>query len=129
MSGATYDVTKTLEVFNLLLERREKQVEMYGLNENLADGTGPNVRWLESPDPFLASRGAKAIERALRQDYEANSSRNGGPGTTWMHLVREEVAEAFTESEPEALINELVDVAALCVSWIERLIDRSQEEM
>jgi hypothetical protein len=36
--------------------------------------------------------------------------------------VREEVAEAFQEADGPALVDELIQVAALCVSWVERLL-------
>lgn len=41
----------------------------------------------------------------------------------WLHILREEVAEAFAETDPVALRGELVQVAAVAVAWAEA-IDR-----
>jgi hypothetical protein len=41
----------------------------------------------------------------------------------WLHILREEVAEAFAESDPAKLRAELVQVAAVAVNWVEA-IDR-----
>jgi hypothetical protein len=41
----------------------------------------------------------------------------------WLHILREEVAEAFAESDPARLRAELVQVAAVATAWIEA-IDR-----
>lgn len=45
---------------------------------------------------------------------------------TWAHILREEVFEAFAESDPVKLREELVQVAAVAVAWIEA-IDRRAE--
>ena len=59
------------------------------------------------------------FEDICRADYEFYEKLHGQP--TWMHLVREEVAEAFKEADPTRLEEELLQVAALCVSWVEKL--------
>jgi hypothetical protein len=43
-------------------------------------------------------------------------------------LVREEVAEVFQETDPVKLREELVQVAALAVSWIEKIDARQLAE-
>jgi hypothetical protein len=43
--------------------------------------------------------------------------------TTWKHILREEFLEAMAEEDPEQLREELVQVAAVAVAWIEA-IDR-----
>ncbi len=90
---------------------RAEQITRYGLNEDLEDGTGLKTRWL-MPLSFYS---ATAIEELLRTEYGSHHK------PTWMHLVREEVAEAFMAETPEELRAELIQVAALCVSWIETL--------
>lgn len=105
----------TVNVLQEVLEERSRQVERYGLNADLADGTGPTTRWVPKgtgPDGPTAAE----LERIFRQEYEQYEEENGQP--TFMHLVREEVAEAFQEEDPERLAEELVQVAALCVSWV-----------
>lgn len=103
-----------------LVRRREAQEERYGhLNDLLVDGTGPDVQWLPAGVEFNAQQ----IQQWFRRDYEAQFDEEARL-PSWMHLVREEIAEAFEQSDPERLEDELLDVAALCVSWIERLRKR-----
>jgi hypothetical protein len=45
-----------------------------------------------------------------------------------MHLLREELAEVFQETAPDRLEAELVQLGALCVSWVEKLRRRAAEE-
>lgn len=44
---------------------------------------------------------------------------------TWLDILREEVFEAFAESDPEKLETELVQVAAVAVAWLEAIRRRS----
>lgn len=109
---------RTRAVLDLVLAEREAQEARYGkANVSIVDGTGPETRWLQP----LCSFGATEIQKWLRSDYEEYEEEAGAP--TWVHLVREELAEAF-ELEPSdpRLAEELVQVAALCVSWVERLL-------
>lgn len=107
---------RTRAVLELVLEERRAQEERYGeVCTKLMDGSGPRSKWLL---PFT-SESAYVVQQRLRRDYEEFEEEVGEP--TWMHLVREEVAEAFQEDHPEGLSRELIQVAALCVSWVERL--------
>ena len=110
---ATYTVA--LDV----IAERARQFSRYGSNDDLPDGSGPETRWL---GPYSADS-AEVVERTLRNDYEEFEEEVGKP--TWVHLIREEVAEAFAESDPERLREELIQVAALCVSWVETLDTRA----
>lgn len=95
---------------------RHRQEAMYGhINDKLENGTGPAVDWLLPVSP----RRADEIQEDFREAYEAYEVKHGLP--TWRHLIAEEVAEAFQEDDPERLAEELIQVAALCVSWVERL--------
>jgi hypothetical protein len=40
---------------------------------------------------------------------------------TWWHVLREEVCEAFAEADPERLRDELIQVAAMAIRWVEDL--------
>lgn len=108
----------TVKVLERVFEERKGQVAKYGHNEDIEDGTGPETRWLL---PFT-SLSAEKIEADLRADYEAFEEETGKP--TWAHLVREELAEAFMEEDDQRLIEELTQVAALCVSWMEKIQKR-----
>lgn len=94
---------------------RARQFERYGDNSDLEWGSGPETRWLL---PYTDAS-AERVEDHLRGDYEDYEEELGAP--TFVHLVREEVAEAFKESDPVRLREELIQVAALAVSWVEKI--------
>lgn len=100
---------------------RARQFAQYGTNEDLELGMGPTVRWLAPYTPHDALH----VERTLRQDYEDKERFHGKP--TWMSLIREEVAEAFSEGDPAKLRAELLQVAALAVSAVEKMDARAAE--
>lgn len=104
---------QTLSVLDEVQAERARQFARYGTNEDLKDGTGEP--WLEP----LSFQDAAHIESVLRFDYEVFEKTRGT--ITWMHLVREEVAEAFAEMDPEKLRAEVLQIAALCVSWVEKM--------
>jgi len=108
----------TEKVLEEVKEHRAEQFARYGTNDDLEDGTGPFSEWT-SP---LTAYDARTIEDQFRRGYERHERATGAP--TWMHLVREEVAEAFQEAATGRLRAELLQVAALCVSWIETLDGR-----
>lgn len=107
----------TIKVLEEVFAERCRQVARYGQNDDNYDGTGPNVRWLggvSSPD-----LPAEKIERLFRAEYDEYEGETGAP--TWLHLLREEFAELAMEDDPVLLTQELAQLAALCVSWIESL--------
>lgn len=108
----------TQAVLDQLSQHRAYQFARYGSNHDTANGTGPTVQWLPMC-PF----DAQEIEQLLRDDwdYDVDPSREK---MTWMRLVREEVAEAFAAEDETVLYQELLDVAALCVSWMEKLREK-----
>lgn len=104
----------TIAVLDRVFEERLRQVAKYGHNEDVEDGTGPGVAWLA---PFT-QQPATVVQKGFREDYEAREMVHGLP--TWLQLVREELAEAAEAADDERLVAELLQVAALCVSWIEK---------
>lgn len=118
----------TIRVLERVFDERVRQVGTYGHNDDLEDGTGPKAAWIQpvidlAQSAYTGDITAKEIETIFRDDYENREKETGKP--TWLDLVREEVAEAFKESDPERLAEELLQVAALCVSWVETLEKRS----
>lgn len=112
---------KTIAVLERVFEERCRQVAQYGHNENLRDGTGPGANWLFP----LAVERADEIQEIFRKDYVNHEAVMGAP--TWMHLVREELAEAFELSADDpAFVDEILQVAALCVSWAEKKIESTR---
>lgn len=114
------DTCQTHIVLEEVKAERARQFRRYGTNDDLQDGTGPFTRWLK---PFTGAP-ALQVERQLRSEYEDYEETYGAP--TWARLVREEIAEAFAESDLVRLRAELVQVAALAVSWVETLDTRDQ---
>lgn len=106
---------RTIDVLERVFEERKRQMAQYGTNEDLEDGTGPDSPWLY---PFDLAPAAEVQER-FRADYEIVEETTGKP--TWMHLVREELAEAFEmDGDDPEFVTEILQVAALCVSWAEK---------
>jgi hypothetical protein len=103
----------TAVLADVLAERR-RQVARYGLQHGeLEYGTGPETRWLL---PYTTAS-ATDVEQALRDDYEDFEEDTGKP--TRLHLLREEFAEAAKEQPGQALYDEVTQVVALGVSWLE----------
>lgn len=89
---------------------RDRQDVVWG-EQNHPNGTGMS--------PFDApwAKAAKAICQAAASAGKV----------TWRDILNEEVRESFAESDPVKLRAELVQVAAVCVAWIES-IDRAAIE-
>lgn len=83
-----------------VLDERARQEARWG-QQNHPDGTGGNVLTAQS------NRRRAACEQAFAE----------GRGT-WKHILDEEVAEAFAETDPDALVAELTQVAAVCIAWV-----------
>ena len=95
---------------------RSSEAARYGDNWENPYGFGPDEAWLAPLSRCTASR----VQEAFREDYEENTEGRGGI-VSWAQLIREEVAEAFAESDPQRIREELVQVAALAVSCIEKI--------
>ena len=106
----------TRDVLHDVVAERHRQIELWGHNTDTPDGTGPNVLWAS------ASGTAGFVEVAFREEY--NDHAKSGEPLTWMHFLREEFAEAMQESDPDRLYTELIEVAAVAVSWCEKLRTR-----
>ena len=125
VSVETYNAweLRTIRVLVRLLAERRRQVARYGHNRSVTDGTGEDVRWIPR---HAGGRTSRTIEQEFRLDLETWLSENDHE--TWVHLVREEIAEAFCETTPARLREELLQSAALIVAWIEQLDARILRE-
>lgn len=105
---------KTIAVLEKVFEERCRQIAKHGeAMRDLPDGTGPEESWLE---PIADVSGEKA-QIEFRRDYEKSTARDT---LTRMHLVREELAEAFElDGDDPEFVAEILQVAALCVQWAE----------
>lgn len=115
---------KTIKVLERVFEERVRQEARYGhRNRTLKDGTGPDVPWLNpvvdvARSAYTGPFTAKVIQEVLREGYEEYETEYGEP--TRMHLVLEEVAEAFElNADSPEFVDEILQVAALCVQWAE----------
>ena len=89
-----------------IIGERWRQVKKWGVQQH-TDGTG-------------------GLEWQLAAREQRNRNDNTDPDAiTWTDILIEEVWEALAESEPESLREELIQVAAVCVGWVEDL-DRRQ---
>lgn len=91
-------------------DERARQTARWG-EQNHPDGTGEGYG--EGPPWNVLAAKAKFIK---------NESFRLGQGT-WRHILQEEIAEVFAETDPVRLKAELVQVAAVCKQWVE-CIDR-----
>lgn len=108
----------TIQVLERVFEERKRQMAKHGAAmEALPDGTGPEVRWLQPVNQTPAHR----VQLEFRADYE-DATEEGA--LTRLHLVREELAEAFElDADSPEFVDEILQVAALCVQWAEYKLD------
>lgn len=85
-------------------QERDRQDERWG-QQNHPDGT--HVRWRQKAD----------LMKSLNTEFAQSGA------ITWMDILEEEFWEAMGETDPKALRDELIQVAAVAVAWIEA-IDR-----
>jgi hypothetical protein len=101
-------------IYSEIADERQRQDAMWGPQNHL-DGTGGRER------EHLAS---------MARHY-CNTNFKQGSGT-WRDILNEETCEAFAESDPLKLRRELVQVAAVCVAWLEaidrRLVNGTPDE-
>lgn len=74
------------------------------------------------PSPYRAAR-LKAVAKERADEIKAeNAERAASDYVSWDFILLEEVFEAFAEEgDPEKMITELTQVAAVAVSWVEDL--------
>jgi hypothetical protein len=85
-----------------LHKERMRQIEKWGYQHH-PDGTEASeaAGWQREWDKSVCQEAAKY------------------GGLTWRHILQEEVSEAFAEEEWSKLREELIQVAAVCLSWLE----------
>lgn len=108
----------TIAALELVFQERCAQMEKHGeAMRHLPDGTGPDVKWI----PQLLEN-AQELQESFRVDYDTRRAAPEGDygQLTRMHLVREELAEAFElDGDDPEFLAEICQVAALCVQWME----------
>lgn len=108
---------RTIKVLDMVFAERVSQLAKHGeAMRELPDGTGPEVRWAED------ERTAEELQEHFRREYDVCRAVPGEQygQLTRMHLVREELAEAFElEGDDPEFLKEIIQVAALFVQWAE----------
>ena len=99
-------------LFGVRIER-EQQDHKWG-EQNHPDGTGSDLQ--------VMGRSAGAWSVLLRQDCQAAADRGD---VTWFKVLLEEVFEAGAETDSKRLMEELFQIAAVCVAWIQAINRRS----
>lgn len=122
----TANTGKREQAMNLVDTERDSQDLGFPNNRLLTVGFGSKVRATPWLSPYTDADSGN-IEAALRADYEKYRSQHGEP--TWMHLIREEVAELFDTDTPSRAIEEATQVAALCVNLIEDLLAEGDDRV
>ncbi len=91
--------------------------------QNHTDGTGPYIRILARTDVNL-DLDLRTCEE-LANIFKAKCGGNTPAQDNWRDILLEEVFEAMAEEDATALRTELIQVAAVAVSWVEA-IDRRE---
>lgn len=108
MSNPDHDTPRPTGVYAEIAAERDRQDLKWG-QQNHTDGTG------QYPEQMDADVARMACQSAAEGGY-----------LDWLHILREEVAEAFAETDPAELRVELVQVAAVAVAWIQAIDRRTR---
>jgi len=92
-----------------IINERARQVIKWG-KQSWPDGTG-------KPTAQTFAESAKSLN-----DYERTTGE-----TNWARILEEEFWEALTETDPKKLREELVQVAAVAVAWVEDIDTRGDK--
>lgn len=90
-------------LFNLINEERKRQDAKWG-EQNWPDGTGVHGEFED-----MAVKGVQLINDRLQASGDI----------TWRHILREELVEAYAETDSDRLEEELIQCAAVIVNWLE----------
>ncbi|HEX2142998.1 MAG TPA: hypothetical protein VHG10_00680 [Glycomyces sp.] len=93
------------------------------LDEVAAERARIDAKWGEQNHPDGTGDYPEIIEADVAKMVCQDAADDGR--LDWLHILREEVAEAFAESDPTKLRAELIQVAAVAVAWVEA-IDRRE---
>lgn len=110
----------TLELNHELLEAAGEHYDIAG--EVYLETNRQLEKWNVQHHPdgtFLPGDVQTADVLRRRCDQKAKAGR-----VTWRDILDEEVAEAYAEHDPEKLATELIQVAAVAVSWVRDIRSR-----
>lgn len=85
-------------------------------------------RWGEQNHPDVAHPASVACHQEKASDWKYRNERRVRSGKlSWDGILLEEAFEAAGETDPERLIAELIQVAAVAVAWIEAIKRRTPQ--
>jgi hypothetical protein len=97
------------------------------LAEIAAERLAQDLRWGEQNHPDGTGADSHAVAYAVAARYDCQLAAARGE-VTWRLVMREEVAEAFAETDPARLRTELIQIGAVAAAWAEA-IDRRPPEV
>ncbi len=122
-----YTRTKTVTdtVLDEVRNERVRQVRKHGHQHHLPSGTGAAGELMRELLEAAGNDGVLDNERLAelaKARCKAASENEGGDGSiTFEHILTEEFFEALAEDDPGRLYEELIQVAAVAVQWLEKL--------
>jgi hypothetical protein len=93
------------------------------LAEVAAERAKQDAKWGPQNHPDGTGRDGDADMAKLDR---AKCKANGPDEDNWRDILQEEVSEAFAETDPKALREELLQVAAVAAAWVEAIDRRTQ---
>ena len=94
------------------------------LSEVLDERIRQNAKWGEQNHPDGTRRNGDEDHWAAYFKNQTDQAATDG-AVTWRDILNEECAEAYAETDPAKLRAELIQVAAVCVQWVQA-IDRRE---
>jgi hypothetical protein len=86
-----------------------------------------DLKWGEQNHPDGTDRTPVEHSELVARHAKTMCQRAAAGGTvTWKHILWEEVAEAFAETDPAKLRTELIQVAAVAMTWVEAIDRRNR---
>ncbi len=93
------------------------------LDQVAAERSRQDLKWGQQDHPDGTGQYPEVME-SYAAEQACQAAAEGGY-LDWMHILREEVAEAFAETDHARLRAELIQVAAVAVAWVEAIDRRS----
>lgn len=107
MSDPIYAIWGIAPIMRDIRAERIRQAQLHGDQSHLPDGTGDQLARLTADN----------------RRRECDLAQQEGQ-LTWRHILAEEAAEAMAEADPARLRAELIQVAAVCVQWVQAIDGR-----
>lgn len=118
----------TARVMQDVINERLRQLDKHGDQSHLPNGTGQRLMLEGVPVNNWDDLYANDLATWAKARCKAASQNEGGNGTiTYEQILTEEWAEAIAEEDPAKLREELIQVAAVCIAWAEKL-DQGEKE-